>query len=207
MTRRLVPVFAAALDLPEDYFAAAFAEPHCTLRLIHYPPQPDPGDNEFGFATHTDNNFTTFLAQSALPGLEWRAAEGEWIRPPAVPGTFSSTRGDAAVIFERPLQADAAPGHQPQRPLAPRDPVLSRAEPRCRDCLRPDLRRTRQSGALQADHLRRVLGAAPDAEFRPPPSRQRRRIRRLNPRNSPASTPASDRSSLGRLAGRCPVGQ
>src|SRR6185437_6178585 len=43
MTRRLVPVFAAALDLPEDYFAAAFAEPHCTLRLIHYPPQPDPG--------------------------------------------------------------------------------------------------------------------------------------------------------------------
>jgi isopenicillin N synthase-like dioxygenase len=93
MTRRLVPVFAAALGLPEDYFAGAFAEPHCTLRLIHYPPHPAPGDNEFGFAPHTDNNFITFLAQSALPGLDVRTAEGEWIRPPAVPGTFVVNTG------------------------------------------------------------------------------------------------------------------
>jgi isopenicillin N synthase-like dioxygenase len=93
MTRRLVPVFAAALNLPDDYFAEAFAEPHCTLRLIHYPPHPAPADNEFGFAPHTDNNFITFLAQSALPGLEVRTAEGEWIRPPAVPGTFVVNTG------------------------------------------------------------------------------------------------------------------
>jgi isopenicillin N synthase-like dioxygenase len=93
MTTRLVPVFAMALDLPEDYFAAAFAEPNCTIRLIHYPPQQDPGDNEFGFAPHTDNNFITFLAQSALPGLEVRTEEGEWIRPPAIPGTFVVNTG------------------------------------------------------------------------------------------------------------------
>jgi isopenicillin N synthase-like dioxygenase len=88
MTTRLVPIVAMALGLPPDYFAEAFAEPNCTIRLIHYPPQPNPEDNEFGFAPHTDNNFITFLAQSALPGLEVRTAEGEWIRPPAVPGTF-----------------------------------------------------------------------------------------------------------------------
>jgi isopenicillin N synthase-like dioxygenase len=93
MTLRLVPAFAAALDLPQDYFAAAFAEPNCTIRLIHYPPQPNPEDNEFGFAPHTDNNFITFLAQSALPGLEVRTPEGEWIRPPAVPGTFVVNTG------------------------------------------------------------------------------------------------------------------
>jgi isopenicillin N synthase-like dioxygenase len=98
MTTRLVPVFAMALGLPEDYFAEAFAEPNCTIRLIHYPPQPDPGDpkleeNKFGFAPHTDNNFITFLAQSALPGLEVRTEEGEWIRPPAVPGTFVVNTG------------------------------------------------------------------------------------------------------------------
>jgi isopenicillin N synthase-like dioxygenase len=93
MTMRLVPVFALALGLPGDYFAAAFAEPNCTIRLIHYPPQPDPEDNEFGFAPHTDNNFITFLAQSALPGLEVRTAEGEWIRPPAIPGTFVVNTG------------------------------------------------------------------------------------------------------------------
>jgi isopenicillin N synthase-like dioxygenase len=93
MTRRLVPVVAMALDLPSDYFAKAFAEPNCTIRLIHYPPHPDPEDNEFGFAPHTDNNFLTFLAQSALPGLEVRTTEGEWIRPPAVPGTFVVNTG------------------------------------------------------------------------------------------------------------------
>jgi isopenicillin N synthase-like dioxygenase len=99
MTRRLVPVFAAALDLPDDYFADAFAEPHCTLRLIHYPPHPAPDDNEFGFAPHTDNNFITFLAQSALPGLEVRTAEGEWLRPPAVPGTFVVNTGAMLARF------------------------------------------------------------------------------------------------------------
>jgi len=93
MTTRLVPVVAMALGLPLDYFAEAFAEPNCTIRLIHYPPQPNPDDNEFGFAPHTDNNFITFLAQSALPGLEVRTAEGEWIRPPAVPGTFVVNTG------------------------------------------------------------------------------------------------------------------
>src|SRR4051812_12337574 len=93
MTRPLVPAFAAALDLPAYYFDAAFAEPNCTIRLIHYPPHLDPEDNEFGFAPHTDNNFITFLAQSALPGLEVRTAEGEWIRPPAVPGTFVVNTG------------------------------------------------------------------------------------------------------------------
>jgi len=93
MTTRLIPIVAMALDLSPSYFADAFAEPNCTIRLIHYPPHPSPEENEFGFAPHTDNNFLTFLAQSELPGLEVRTAEGEWIRPPTVPGTFVVNTG------------------------------------------------------------------------------------------------------------------
>jgi isopenicillin N synthase-like dioxygenase len=93
MTTRLVPLIALALDLPAAYFATAFAEPNGTIRLIHYPAHLAPEDNEFGFAPHTDNNFLTFLAQSKLPGLEVRTAEGDWIRPPAVPGTFVVNTG------------------------------------------------------------------------------------------------------------------
>ena len=93
MTTRLVPIVAMALNLPPDYFATAFAEPNCTIRLIHYPRHPSPEDDEFGFAPHTDNNFLTFLAQSALTGLEVRTAEGEWLHPPAVPGTFVVNTG------------------------------------------------------------------------------------------------------------------
>jgi isopenicillin N synthase-like dioxygenase len=93
MTTRLVPIVAMALDLSPDYFAEAFAQPNCTIRLIHYPPHRDPEDNEFGFVPHTGNNFLTFLVHSSLPGLEVRSAEGGWIRPPAVPGTFVVNTG------------------------------------------------------------------------------------------------------------------
>ena len=88
LAQRMLPAFALALDLPPGHFAADFAEPSCTLRLIRYQPQPEPEADRFGFAPHIDTNFITFLAQSALPGLEVRTREGSWLRPPAIPGSF-----------------------------------------------------------------------------------------------------------------------
>jgi isopenicillin N synthase-like dioxygenase len=35
--RRLVPLYALALDLPADFFDACFAEPHNILRMSRYP--------------------------------------------------------------------------------------------------------------------------------------------------------------------------
>ena len=71
MTTRLVAVFALALGLPADYFAAPFAEPNCTIRLIHYPPQPDPGDpkleeNKFGDRKSTRLN-SSHIQKSRMP--------------------------------------------------------------------------------------------------------------------------------------------
>jgi isopenicillin N synthase-like dioxygenase len=88
LAHSMLPVFASALDLTPEYFSGDFAEPSCTLRLIRYQPQPEDEADRFGFAPHIDTNFTTYLAQSALPGLEVRTREGEWLRPPAIPGTF-----------------------------------------------------------------------------------------------------------------------
>ena len=85
---RLLPVVSLALGMPRDYLAGDFRDPACTLRLIRYQPQPEPEEGRFGFAPHIDTNLITFLAQSALPGLEVRTREGEWLRPPAIPGTF-----------------------------------------------------------------------------------------------------------------------
>src|SRR5947199_9927170 len=107
MPTQLVPVVAMALELPPDYFNEAFAEPNCTIRLIHYPPHSEPEENEFGFAPHTDNNFLTFLAQSATTGS--RGAHGRGRMDPAPGGAWDlcrQHRGDAGPIFERPL-----PGH------------------------------------------------------------------------------------------------
>jgi isopenicillin N synthase-like dioxygenase len=88
LAHRMLPVFATALDLPAAYFDGDFRDPSCTLRLIRYDPQPEDAAEQFGFAPHIDTNFTTYLAQSRLPGLEVRTPEGEWLRPPAIPGTF-----------------------------------------------------------------------------------------------------------------------
>jgi isopenicillin N synthase-like dioxygenase len=87
LVRRLVPLYARALDLPPDYFDAAFAEPQYKLRMTHYPQQPVT-DDEFGIAPHTDTSFLTLLAPNDVPGLSIRAQSGEWIAAPPIPGAF-----------------------------------------------------------------------------------------------------------------------
>lgn len=41
LVKRLVPLYARALDLPADYFDRPFAEPQYKLRMTYYPSQPD----------------------------------------------------------------------------------------------------------------------------------------------------------------------
>lgn len=84
----LLPVYATALDLPEDYFTPHFAnEGHQSLRMLHYPPTEQTG-NDFGTSPHTDNTFMTILARMDVPGLAIRLPSGEWVSPPLIPGTF-----------------------------------------------------------------------------------------------------------------------
>lgn len=91
----LLPAFAAALDLPPDYFDTMFHKPTTFLRLLHYPPQPPTSpDNQFGSAPHTDYGCITILAQDEVGGLHVRNRSGEWIAAPPVPGTFVVNLGD-----------------------------------------------------------------------------------------------------------------
>jgi isopenicillin N synthase-like dioxygenase len=99
LAAKFVSVIATSLDLPEDYFERDFHEPTITLRLIRYPSQDSAEDNQFGFAPHIDTSFLTFLAQSALPGLEIRTPEGTWVRPPAIPGTFVVNTGEMMARY------------------------------------------------------------------------------------------------------------
>jgi isopenicillin N synthase-like dioxygenase len=89
----LLPVFATALDLPADWFDAAFVDAQCTLRLSHYPPTGY-ADNQFGIAPHTDSSFLTILPQSALEGLYVRPAGRGWMKAPRIPGSFVINSGD-----------------------------------------------------------------------------------------------------------------
>lgn len=95
--KALLPIYATALDLPRDFFDAAFREPMYTLRLAHYPPQdpvPRGQEEEFGIAPHTDSTFMTLLAQNRVPGLELLTQDGRWLEAPVIPGSFVVNSGE-----------------------------------------------------------------------------------------------------------------
>jgi isopenicillin N synthase-like dioxygenase len=95
MCDRMLPPFAVALGLPQDFFNPFFAdEAHAVARFLHYPPQETTEDNTFGQAPHTDNSFMTVLARTEVPGLAVRLPSGEWFAPPIIEGTFLINLGN-----------------------------------------------------------------------------------------------------------------
>jgi isopenicillin N synthase-like dioxygenase len=94
LCKRILPVYAVALELDPHYFDEAFTEPQYSLRISHYPPAEAGSADQYGVAPHSDSSFLTMLAQSELPGLSIRMPTGEWFDAPVVPGTFIVNSGD-----------------------------------------------------------------------------------------------------------------
>jgi isopenicillin N synthase-like dioxygenase len=95
--RRFLPLWAASLKLPLDYFDKFFATPHLTMNLLYYPPQKEVGARQYGIAPHTDNALMTFLAQKDVPGLAVRMPSGHWREVDVVPGTLLVNTGNLIV--------------------------------------------------------------------------------------------------------------
>ncbi|GAA6046395.1 hypothetical protein JCM3770_004898 [Rhodotorula araucariae] len=94
--KRLFPLFALALDLPEDYFNDKLKNPGSVMRILHYPPQHGPVDlKEIGIGAHTDYEcFTLLLQHGDVQALQVLNAAGEWVHAPPKPGTFVLNLGD-----------------------------------------------------------------------------------------------------------------
>lgn len=103
LARKFLPLWAASLDLPSDFFEPFFIAPHLTLSLLHYPPQKAIGNRQYGIAPHTDNSFMTFLAQSEIPGLAVRMPSGHWRLVENVPGTFLVNTGNVITRWTNDL--------------------------------------------------------------------------------------------------------
>lgn len=80
--KRMLPLWAAALEMPLDYFNPYFEDNYTYFRMAHYPPVPELEDNEFGLGPHADTGFMTFLPQADVDGLEILDTAGNWFRPP-----------------------------------------------------------------------------------------------------------------------------
>ncbi|KAM0788976.1 hypothetical protein ACM66B_003048 [Microbotryomycetes sp. NB124-2] len=94
--KRLFPIFALALDLPEDYFDKHITNPGSVMRILNYPPQYGPTDlAEIGIGAHTDYEMFTLLVQHGdVQALQVLNGVGDWVQAPPIPGTIVLNLGD-----------------------------------------------------------------------------------------------------------------
>ncbi|KAF8645250.1 hypothetical protein AX16_008075 [Volvariella volvacea WC 439] len=94
----LFPLFALALNLPDNFFDDKTTKPAAIMRLLHYPPQPphDPDNDgkQIGIGAHTDYECFTILWQDTAGGLQVRNTAGKWVDAVPIPGTLVVNLGD-----------------------------------------------------------------------------------------------------------------
>lgn len=96
LARKLVSIFALALNLPEDYFTKMITHPGADAVHIHYPGVEDDGakDVDVGIGSHTDIQCVTLLWQDMSGGLQVLSADDEWLDARPIPGTLVVNIGD-----------------------------------------------------------------------------------------------------------------
>jgi isopenicillin N synthase-like dioxygenase len=95
--RRILSLFASALDLPPDHFAESFAEDASNFTVNEYPARGSAraGGPQIIGRTHTDSGTLTLLHQSGdYEGLEVELVDGRWIRVPVHPDRLIINIGD-----------------------------------------------------------------------------------------------------------------
>jgi len=91
---RMMPIYAAALDMPTSFFEEAFISPLYRLRMSHYPANLTDNDKDFGIAPHVDTTFCTILAQDQ-PGLSIFSERRQvWINAPTLTDSFIVNSGE-----------------------------------------------------------------------------------------------------------------
>lgn len=97
LAARIMRVFAAALNLPEEFFSPYISEPISALRALNYPHQTgaiaEPGQLRAG--AHTDyGSLTILLPEPGTAGLEIYSPAGEWIAVPPIEDALVINIGD-----------------------------------------------------------------------------------------------------------------
>jgi isopenicillin N synthase-like dioxygenase len=94
LCRRLVPLYALALDLPAEFFDECFAEPHMILRMSRYPVLDGKDETLASLVPHTDSGVMALLPPNPVPGLSILLPSGQWIDAPGIEGAYVVNGGD-----------------------------------------------------------------------------------------------------------------
>lgn len=101
LCRKVMRLFALALDLPEDHFEAMVDKHFSFLRLVYYPAlteAPLPGQLRAG--AHSDyGTFTLVNFNDAPGGLQVLGRDGAWVDVPVVSDSFVCNIGDLFEVW------------------------------------------------------------------------------------------------------------
>lgn len=99
MCGNISELFAIGLGLPNTYFAERTTKPLAQLRAARYPSQPPDDTGAIGCGEHTDYGIVTVIWQMDSEGLEVCDPQGNWIRVPRIPNTFTCLLGDVTGMW------------------------------------------------------------------------------------------------------------
>jgi isopenicillin N synthase-like dioxygenase len=94
LCRKLVRLYALALDLPQTFFDDCFSVPHVILRMSRYPMIDGADETVASLVPHTDSGFMTLLPPNKVQGLSILLPDGRWMDAPGVADAFVVNGGD-----------------------------------------------------------------------------------------------------------------
>ncbi|MDC0434387.1 hypothetical protein OAM69_01965 [bacterium] len=92
--KRMLPIYARALKMPDDFFDEAFVNPLYRLRMTHYPAVKSDPENAFGIAPHVDTSFCTILAQDRAGLSVFSERRKVWVNAPVLKDSFIVNTGE-----------------------------------------------------------------------------------------------------------------
>ena len=91
---QVLRAIARFLKIDEDYFVDTVRDGNSVMRLLHYPPQPEPTGEHIRAGAHEDINTITLLLGAEEAGLELKTRDGRWIPVSPRPGELVINIGD-----------------------------------------------------------------------------------------------------------------
>ena len=91
---QVLRAIARYLNIDEDYFVDTVRDGNSVMRLLHYPPQPEPTGEHIRAGAHEDINTITLLLGAEEAGLELKTRDGRWIPVSPKPGELVINIGD-----------------------------------------------------------------------------------------------------------------
>jgi isopenicillin N synthase-like dioxygenase len=125
----LLELFACALGLAHNPFAALASRPTWTMNINHYPPvsvvgEPEPG--QFRIGPHTDFGTVTILdREPGAGGLQVYSDDDGWSDAPYDPGTLTVNIGDLLEYWTGRRWPSGRHRVLPPQPHAPEEDLVS----------------------------------------------------------------------------------